>query len=41
MSGIKIVRSDAKNSLHISGHGVDGVSRKDENNLAFFGAGKN
>lgn len=36
MSGMKIVRYDAKNSLQISGHGVDGVSQRDENNLAFF-----
>lgn len=36
MSGMKIVRYDAKNSLEISGHGVDGVSQGDENNLAFF-----
>lgn len=41
MSGMKIVRYDAKNSLEISGHGVDGVSQGDENNLAFFGVGKN
>lgn len=41
MRGMKIVRYDAKNSLQISGHGVDGVSQRDENNLAFFGVGKN
>lgn len=40
MSGMKIVRYDAKNSLQISGHGVDGVNQRDENNLAFFGVGK-
>lgn len=35
------MRFDVKNLLYILGYGVDGVSRKDENNLVFFGVGKN
>lgn len=36
MSGIKIVKYDAKNSLQTLGHEVDGVSKGEENSLDFF-----
>lgn len=41
MNEIKIVGYNARNSLQILSHGVNGVSKRDENDLALFGVRKN
>lgn len=36
MSEFKIIKYEAKDSLQISRHEVDGVGKRNENNLALF-----
>ena len=36
MSEFKIIKYEAKDSLQISGHEVDGVDKRNENNLGGF-----